>query len=47
LAAAGWPVLTAFRRSQQGSRETLAVIQRGSGTGELCLFDVVNATVCV
>jgi 3-oxoacyl-[acyl-carrier protein] reductase len=35
-----------FRRSQQGAEETLAMIQRGGGTGELCPFDVADTSAC-
>jgi len=42
LAAAGCHVLINFRRSQEGARETLDMIQKGGGTGELCPFDVAD-----
>jgi 3-oxoacyl-[acyl-carrier protein] reductase len=46
LAAAGCHVLINFRRNQKGAQETLAMIQSGGGTGELCPFDVADTAAC-
>lgn len=46
LAASGCHVLINFRSRQPEAEETLALIQRGGGSGELCPFDVADATAC-
>ena len=44
LAAAGDHVLVNFRSRQADAEEALALIQRAGGSGELCCFDVADAT---
>lgn len=44
LAADGCHVLINFRSRQPDAEETLALIQRAGGTGELCPFDVADTT---
>jgi 3-oxoacyl-[acyl-carrier protein] reductase len=44
LAAAGHHVLINFRSRQSDAAETLALIQRAGGSGELCPFNVADAT---
>ena len=44
LAADGCHVLINFRSRQPAAEETLALIQRAGGTGELSPFDVADAT---
>ncbi len=46
LAASGCHLLINYRNRQPEAEETLAVIQRGGGSGELCPFDVADATAC-
>lgn len=46
LAAAGCHVLINFRRGQTSAEETLAEIEKASGTGELYPFDVADAAAC-
>jgi len=46
LAASGCYVLVNFRSRQSDAGETLAAIQRAGGSGELCHFDVANASAC-
>jgi 3-oxoacyl-[acyl-carrier protein] reductase len=46
LAASGFHVLINYRSRQPEAEETLALIQRTGGTGELCPFDVADATAC-
>jgi 3-oxoacyl-[acyl-carrier protein] reductase len=46
LAAAGCHVLINFRRNREAAEETLAMIQRNGGAGELCPFDVAEADAC-
>ena len=46
LAASGCHVLINYRSRQPEANETLALIQRGGGSGELCPFDVADATGC-
>jgi 3-oxoacyl-[acyl-carrier protein] reductase len=46
LAASGCHVLINYRRRQPEAEETLALIQRAGGNGELCPFDVADATAC-
>jgi len=43
LATAGDHVLVNFRRRQSDAEETLAMIQRAGGSGELCPFNVADA----
>lgn len=43
LAAGGCHVLINYRRRQPEAEETLALIQRAGGSGELCPFDVADA----
>jgi 3-oxoacyl-[acyl-carrier protein] reductase len=44
LAADGCHVLINFRSRQPDAEETLTLIQRAGGTGELCPFDVADTT---
>jgi len=44
LAASGCHVLVNFRSRQPDAEATLALIQRAGGSGELCPFDVADAT---
>ncbi len=46
LAASGCHVLINYRSRQPEAEETLALIQRAGGSGELCPFDVADATAC-
>ena len=46
LAANGCHVLINYRRRQPDAEATLALIQRAGGSGELCPFDVADATAC-
>lgn len=46
LAASGCHVLINYRSRQPEAEETLAAIQRGGGSGELCPFDVADAPAC-
>jgi 3-oxoacyl-[acyl-carrier protein] reductase len=46
LAAADCHVLINYRQRQQEAQETLAFIERNGGKGELCPFDVTDATAC-
>ena len=46
LAAAGCHVLINYRSSQRDAEETLSIIERANGTGELRAFDVANGTAC-
>ncbi len=43
LAGAGCHVLINFRSRQPDAEETLSLVQRAGGTGELCPFDVADA----
>src|SRR5438045_1846036 len=44
LAAAGHHLLVNYRTRQADASETLALIERAGGTGELSPFDVADAT---
>jgi 3-oxoacyl-[acyl-carrier protein] reductase len=46
LAANGRHVLINFRSKQPEAEQTLALIQKSGGSGELCPFDVANAAAC-
>lgn len=46
LAADDCHVLINYRRGQPEAEATLAAIQRAGGSGELCPFDVADATAC-
>lgn len=46
LAQAGRHVLINFRSRQADAAETLALVERAGGTGELCPFDVANLAAC-
>ena len=46
LAASGCHVLINYRSRQPEAEETLALILRAGGSGELCPFDVADATAC-
>jgi len=46
LAASGCHVLINYRQGQLKAEETLALVQRAGGSGELCPFDVADATAC-
>ena len=46
LAATGCHVVINYRQRQPEAEETLALIQRAGGQGELCLFDVAEAPAC-
>ena len=46
LAASGCHVLINFRSRQPEAEETLALIQRAGGSGELCPFDVADGSAC-
>ena len=46
LAATGCHVLINYRQRQQEAEETLALIERAGGKGELCPFDVADVSAC-
>ena len=46
LAAAGHQVLVNFRTRQDEAQETLSLIQKNGGAGELCPFDVADVAAC-
>lgn len=46
LGADGCHVLINYRSRQPEAEETLALIQRAGGSGELCPFDVADAPAC-
>jgi 3-oxoacyl-[acyl-carrier protein] reductase len=46
LAAGGCHVLINYHNRQPEAEETLALIQRADGSGELCPFDVADAAAC-
>ena len=46
LAASGHHVLLNFRSRQPEAEETLALIQRAGGSGELCPFNVADTVAC-
>jgi 3-oxoacyl-[acyl-carrier protein] reductase len=46
LAASGCHVLLNYRQRQQEAEETLALIERDGGKGELCPFDVADGSAC-
>lgn len=46
LAAAGCHVLINYRSGQRDAEETLSIIERANGKGELRAFDVANGTAC-
>lgn len=46
LAAAGHHALLNFRSRAVEAAETLALIQKSGGSGELCPFDVADASAC-
>ena len=46
LAASGCHVLINYRSRKADAEATLATIQSSGGTGELCPFDVADATAC-
>jgi 3-oxoacyl-[acyl-carrier protein] reductase len=46
LALSDCHVLINFRSRQQDAGETLALIERSGGSGELCPFDVADAVAC-
>lgn len=46
LAAAGNHVLINYRSREDEALETLSLVERHGGTGELCQFDVADAAAC-
>jgi 3-oxoacyl-[acyl-carrier protein] reductase len=46
LARAGCHALINFRSRQADAVETLALVEQAGGTGELCPFDVTDASAC-
>ena len=46
LASANCHVVINFRQRHADAEETLALVQKAGGTGELCLFDVADAETC-
>lgn len=46
LAASGCHVLINYRSRQPDADETLTLIQRAGGSGELCPFDVADSSAC-
>jgi 3-oxoacyl-[acyl-carrier protein] reductase len=46
LAAAGHHVIINFRNRVDEAQQTLDLIQTGGGSGELCPFDVADASAC-
>lgn len=46
LAGSGCHVLINYRQRQPAAEETLALIERAGGSGELCPFDVADAVAC-
>jgi 3-oxoacyl-[acyl-carrier protein] reductase len=46
LAASGCHILVNYRQSQPEAEETLALIGRAGGSGELCPFDIADPSAC-
>ena len=46
LAASGCHVLLNYRQRQPDAEESLALIQKSGGQGELCAFDVADSSAC-
>lgn len=46
LAASGCHILLNYRQRQPDAEESLALIQKSGGQGELCAFDVADSSAC-